>query len=185
MDDDIKIFNSKPKSDAIDSIALIEEMNTQRLNGNTEKAKQLGKYLSDRFLDSEELKRSLEEEVGALDYPNKVILQIKILMFFTAEYCINRLLPNTLLKSTATNTIYDSVMQNAGEFYREFSDGVEYSFYYLAVKKDDIAGAVGKAFAMICRKENDGEYEKLGSNVFKVVSKEVESVIEKYNFINE
>lgn len=38
---------------------------------------------------------------------------------------------------------------------------------------------------MICRKENDGEYEKLGSNVFKVVSKEVESVIEKYNFINE
>ncbi len=185
MDDDIKIFNAKPKSDTLDSIALIEEMNTQRMNGNTEKAKQLGKYLSDRFLDGEELKRSLEEEVGALDYPQKVILQIKILMFFTAEYCINRLLPNTLLKSTATNTIYDRVMKNAGEFYREFSDGVEYSFYYLAVKKDDIPSAVGKAFAMICRKENDATYEKLGSDVFRVVSKEVESIIEKYSFINE
>ncbi len=185
MDDDIKIFNAKPKNDTLDSIALIEEMNTQRMNGNTEKAKQLGKYLSDRFLDGEELKRSLEEEVGVLDYPPKVILQIKILMFFTAEYCINRLLPNTMLKATSTNTIYDNVMKNAGEFYREFSDGVEYSFYYLAVKKDDIPSAVGKAFAMICRKENDATYEKLGSDVFRVVSKEVESIIEKYSFINE
>ena len=80
MDDDIKIFNAKSKNDTLDSIALIEEMNTQRMNGNTEKAKQLGKYLAERFLDSAELKRSLEEEIGTLDYPPKVILQIKILM---------------------------------------------------------------------------------------------------------
>ena len=106
-------------------------------------------------------------------------------MFFTAEYCINRLLPNTLLKSTATNTIYDRVMKNAGEFYKEFSDGVEYSFYYLAVKKDDILKAVGKTFAMICRKEDDEVYKKLGSDIFRVVSKEVQSIIEGYNFINE
>ncbi len=185
MDDDIKIFNAKPKNDTLDSIALIEEMNTQRMNGNTEKAKQLGKYLAERFLDSAELKRSLEEEIGTLDYPPKVILQIKILMFFTAEYCINRLLPNTLLKSTATNTIYDRVMKNAGEFYKEFSDGVEYSFYYLAVKKDDVLKAVGKTFAMICRKEDDEVYKKLGSDIFRVVSKEVQSIIEGYNFINE
>ena len=135
MDDDIKIFNAKPKSDTLDSIALIEEMNTQRMNGNTEKAKQLGKYLSDRFLDGEELKRSLEEEVGALDYPQKVILQIKILMFFTAEYCINRLLPNTLLKSTATNTIYDRVMKNAGEFTGNFPTVWNTAFIILRLKR--------------------------------------------------
>ena len=32
MDDDIKIFNAKSKNDTLDSIALIEEMNTQRMN---------------------------------------------------------------------------------------------------------------------------------------------------------
>ena len=72
MDDDIKIFNAKPKDDTLDSIALIEEMNTQRMNGNTEKAKQLGKYLSERFLDGAELKRSLEEEIGTLDIPQRL-----------------------------------------------------------------------------------------------------------------
>lgn len=181
-DNDIKIFVSKSKQDADDSIALISEMNTQRSNGNTEKAKKLGKELSARFLDTAHLYASLEEELGSLDYPEKVIFQIKILMFFTAEYCINRILPNTLLKSTATNTIYDSVMKNAGEFYREFSDGVEYSFYYLAIKKEDFVTAVGKAFAMVSGKEGNEEFIKLGSDIFRLVAKEVESIIESYEF---
>lgn len=183
MDDkDIKIFVSKSKKDADDSIALISEMNAQRSNGNTEKAKKLGKELSARFLDTEQLRSSLEAEVGPLDYSEKIIFQIKILMFFTAEFCINRLLPNTLLKSTATNTIYDSIMKNAGEFYEEFSDGVEYSFYYLAIKKEDIISSVGKTFAMVSRKEGNEEFEKLGSEIFKVVAKEVEAIIDGYEF---
>ncbi len=185
MDDDIKIFQAKEKSDTLDSIALIEEMNTQRFNGNTQKAKQLGKYLASRFLDEEQLKTSLEEEIGTMDFPEDVMLQIKILMFFTAEYCINRLLPNTLLKTTAINTVYDSVMKKAADFYKEFSDAAEYSFYYLAVKKDDICDSVGKAFAMVCRKGDDLRYQKLGCDVFRVVSKEVESIIASYSFINE
>ncbi len=181
-DNDIKIFIGKTKDNTDDSIALISEMNAQRLNGNTQKAKDLGKELSARFLDTERLRSSLEEEVGPLNYPEKVIFQIKILMFFTAEYCINRLLPNALLKSTATNTIYDSIIKNAGEFYEEFSDAVEYSFYYLSVKKDDIVSAVGKTFAMVCGKGGDEEYERLGSEIFRVVAKEVESIIESYDF---
>ena len=181
-DNDIKIFVGKSKKDADDSIALISEMNTQRSNGNTQKAKELGKELSARFLDTEQLRISLEQEVGPLDYPEKIIFQIKILMFFTAEYCINRLLPNTLLKSTATNTIYDSIIKNAGAFYEEFSDAVEYSFYYLAIKKDDIISAVGKTFAMVCGKGGNDEFEKLGADIFKVVAKEVETIIESYDF---
>ncbi len=181
-DNDIKIFVGKSKKDTDDSIALISEMNAQRSNGNTEKAKKLGKELSTRFLDTVQLRESLSKEVGPLDYPQSIIFQIKILMFFTAEYCINRLLPNTLLKSTATNTIYDSIMKNAGQFYDEFSDGVEYSFYYLAIKKDDMISAVGKTFAMVSRKEGNEEFEKLGSEIFKVVAKEVETIINSYEF---
>lgn len=181
-DNDIKIFVAKSKKEADDSIALISEMNAQRSNGNTAKAKQLGKELSARFLDTEQLRASLEEEIGTLDYPESIIFQIKILMFFTAEYCINRLLPNTLLKSTATNTIYDSIMKKAGDFYDEFSDGVEYSFYYLAVKKSDIVSAIGKTFAMVSRKENDEKFIKLGSDIFTLVAKEVEGIIDGYEF---
>lgn len=181
-DHDIKIFVSKSKQDADDSIALISEMNAQRSNGNTEKAKKLGKELAARFLDTDSLQASLEAELGSLDYPQKVIFQIKILMFFTAEYCINRMLPNTLLKSTATNTIYDSIMKNAGQFYQEFSDGVEYSFYYLAIKKDDFVKAVGKTFAMVSGKEGNEEFITLGSDIFRLVAKEVESIIESYEF---
>lgn len=181
-DNDIKIFNGKIKESTDDSIALIEEMNLQRTNGNTQKAKALGKNLAERFLNTEELERALEGEVGKLDYPQDVMYQIKILVFFTAEYCINRLLSNTLLKSTAINTIYDKIVKDAGDFYKEFSDGVEYSFYYLAVKKEDTISAVGKAFAMLCQKENDESFIQLGKDIFVVVVNEVDSVITSYDF---
>ena len=62
MDDDIKIFNAKPKNDTLDSIALIEEMNTQRMNGNTEKAKQLGKYLAIVSLTAQSLNAHLRRK---------------------------------------------------------------------------------------------------------------------------
>ncbi len=181
-DNDIKIFKGKIKESTDDSIALIEEMNLQRSNGNTQKAKELGKNLAERFLDTDELKSALEKEVGSLNYSTDVMYQIKILVFFTAEYCINRLLSNTLLKSTAINTIYDKIVKEAGDFYKEFSDGVEYSFYYLAVKKEDTISAVGKAFAMLCQKEKDEAFRKLGRDIFVVVVNEVDSVITGYDF---
>lgn len=183
-DSDIKIFQGKSaKKNTDDSIALIEEMNTQRLNGNIQRAHDLGDGLADRFLNTEELRASLEEEVGPLNYSEKVIFQIKILVFFTAEYCINRLLPNTLTKSTAINTVYDKIVKNAGDFYEEFSDGVEYSFYYLAVKKDDVLSAVGKTFAMLCRKENDESFSKLGKDIFVAVVNEVDKIIRDFGFV--
>ena len=62
------------------------------------------------------------------------VFQIKILMFFAAEYTINRVLPNTVLKSTAINALYSNIKSGDRAFYDEFSDGAEYSFYYLAVR---------------------------------------------------
>ncbi|MBE6828169.1 MAG: hypothetical protein E7514_06100 [Ruminococcaceae bacterium] len=183
-DSDIKIFQGKSaKKNTDDSIALIEEMNAQRVNGNTQRAYDLGNYLADRFLNTEELRASLEEEVGPLNYSEKVIFQIKILVFFTAEYCINRLLPNTLTKSTAINTIYDKIVKNAGDFYEEFNDGVEYSFYYLAVKKDDVLTEVGNTFAMLCRKTSDENFAILGKDIFVAVVNEVDKIIRSYEFV--
>lgn len=182
-DNDIKIFEGKSKHDTVDSVALIAEMNTQRSNGNTAKAKKLGEYLANRFLDTEKLAADLKSAVGELNYPKNIIFQIKILVFFTSEYSINRLMPNNLLKTTATNTIYDNIANNAGDFYKEFSDGIEYSFYYLAVKEPDDILAVGKAFAMACQKKDNKEFIELGEKLFVSTIKEMEAIIESYDFV--
>ena len=71
-------------------------------------------------MNEDELLRRLSEEVGSLDYPAAVIHQIKILMFFAAEYCINRELPNMILKSTAINALYGNIKYGDAAFYEEF-----------------------------------------------------------------
>lgn len=182
-DNDIKIFVAKSKKDSDDSVALIEEMNAQRANGNIQKAKELGNYLAERFLNTDELKSALEGAVGSLDYPEKIIHQIKILIFFTAELCIDRLLPNTLLMSTATNTIYDIIVDRAGDFYTTFSDGVEYGFYYLAIKQENYINEMGKAFAMLCGKKGNETLEQLGRDIFVLVAHEIDATIRQYEFV--
>lgn len=181
-DNDIKIFVSKSKRENDDSFALIDEMNEQRANGNLQKAKDMGVYLAERFLNTDEMKAALEGAVGSLDYPEKIIFQIKILVFFTAEVCINRLLPNALIKSTATNAIYDIIVDRAGDFYTTFSDGIEYSFYYLAIKQENYVCEIGKAFAMLCNKKNDEQFKQLGKDIFTVVANEIDAIIRRYEF---
>ena len=99
----------------------------------------------------------MEPVVGKVDYPQNILFQIKILMFFAAEYTINRILPNTVLKSTAINALYSNIKSGDRAFYDEFSDGAEYSFYYLAIRKESssVIAQIAKAFSMLCGKENE------------------------------
>lgn len=183
-DNDIKIFTKKVNDEKIDEAFLIDEMNTQRNNGNIEKAKNLGGYLSMIFVDEEALLLSLKPLIGEANFPKQIMYQIRILMFFTAEYCINKSLPNMATKNTAINSLYDAIMAEAGEFYEEFSDGAEYSFYYLALKK--AAGKdvkLGKTFAMLCGKENNEEFIDFGEKLFAGVSKEVCNIIDVFDFV--
>lgn len=182
-DNDIKIFGKKPDESSVDEFALITEMNIQRSNGNTDKARQLSHRLSTLFVDEDGLLKMLEPVLGKIDYPKPIIYQMKILMFFTAEYCFNFELPNTLVKSTAINVLYDSIRDDASEFYQEFSDCAEYSFYYLAVKKPDVPKAIGKTFAMVCQKENDIEMQTYGERLFSVVLEEIKNIIDSYHFV--
>lgn len=186
-DSDIKIFGQKQAQSCDDELRLIALMEEQRANGNTEKAAKLGDYLSDIFLHEKELFARLKPVVGELDYPQNIVFQIKILMFFAAEYTINRILPNTVLKSTAINALYSNIKSGDRAFYDEFSDGAEYSFYYLAVRKESnsVIAQIAKAFSMLCGKENDEAFFALGKRVFNLVCEEVESIIEIFDFVNE
>ena len=183
-DSDIKIFGKEPKAGETDELQLIRLMEAQRANGNIDKASKLGDYLSDIFLNEDELLRRLSEEVGALDYPAAVIHQIKILMFFAAEYCINRELPNMILKSTAINALYGNIKYGDAAFYEEFSDGGEYSFYYLAMRKEtrNVLQEIGRTFSMLCGKEDDPAFVELGRRLFNLTEEEVENIIQIFDF---
>lgn len=180
-DSDIKIFNDKGKpKENFDEVAVIAEMKRHRINGNSEKAKALGKHLADIFVDEEKMLKDLSKEVGTLDFDDDIMYQIKVLLAFTAEYCINHSLPSPLLSNTAINRMYDTVKANAFDFYDRLDDGAEYSFYYLALRKSaDISEEIGKAFAMIC---GSAEFAMLGKKLFVFAKQEIDSVIDLYEF---
>lgn len=183
-DSDVKIFNDTKNSDAFDEVSVISQMNKNRSNGNSQKAKELGKNLAKRFIDEPQLLRDIEAEVGEIPRDDNTMYQYKVLLVFTAEYCINHLLPNPLLSNTAVNALYDTVKTEALDFCNRLDNAAEYSFYYLAVRKGtDIATDIGISFAMLCGKDKDGYYEKLGKKLFEVANHEIEKIIELYNFV--
>lgn len=184
-DSDIKIFNDSNKnSDSIDEVSIIAEMTKLRSNGNIDRAKKLGKHLANIFVDEPQLLHMLEGEVGQLNFDGDTMYQIKVLLVFTAEYCINHSL-HALLANTAVNAMYETVSSKAFEFYDRLDDAAEYSFYYLAVRKGvDIPANIGISFAMLCGKEKDGYFTELGTKLFEVTKNEIENIIDLYEFKN-
>ena len=182
-DSDVKIFNDD-KKDNFDEVSIIAEMTKNRTNGNSQKAKDLGKTLAERFVDEPTLLSDLENEVGEIQRDDNTMYQMKVLLAFSAEYSINRLLTSPLLANTAVNALYDTVKKKALEFYDKLDDAAEYSFYYLAVRKAvEIPQNIGISFAMLCGKENDEYYKKLGTKLFEVATREIEKIINSVGFI--
>ena len=183
-DSDMKIFNDggAPEEAPLE-VNIIAEMTKHRSNGNILKAKQLGKHLAEIFVDEPSLLSQLEGEVGKIQCDADDMHQIKVLLVFTAEYCINRFLPATLLSNTAVNALYDTVIKKAAEFYDRLNDAAEYSFYYLAVRKAvDISKNIGISFAMLCGEGKNEYYSDLGRRLFEVAEHEIEKIISGYDF---
>lgn len=186
MEEDIKIFSAKKNkksNNCIDELRLIEEMDTERSNGNLSKAKELGLNLANIFLDEKSINEGLRELIGSLETNKEVLFQMRILMIFAAEKEIGRLLKKALLCSTAINAMHDKIHDENLNFYNEFSDGAEYSFYYLAIKSGgNIDKSIGKSFAMLCGRESDFHYKELGENLWQKTIKEVDEIINSYEF---
>ena len=184
-DSDIKIFNDNDEQNKTsDEVSVIAEMQRHRTNGNILKAKQLGKHLAEIFIDEPHLLSDLESEVGNIKRDDDDMYQIKVLLIFTAEYCINRLLPATVLSNTAINAMYDTISKKASVFYDRLDDAAEYSFYYLAVRKgENIANNIGISFAMLCGEDKNSYYTNLGKQLFEVAEHEIQKIIDGFDFI--
>ena len=183
-DQDIKIFGQEQAKSCNDEVKFIALMEKERANGNIDEAVRLGDYLADLFLNEKDLLERLSSVLGTTDFPKEILFQMKILMFFSAEYTLNRILPNSIVKSTAVNALYGNIKNGDSAFYKEFSDGAEYSFYYLAMRKESqsVITEIGKAFAMLCGKEKEESYVELGKRLFNLIADEVASIFAIFNF---
>lgn len=176
-DSDVKIFRAPTAdNDTSDLFAVAEEIKRNILNGNSAKAKALGKELASLSPESENLINELTETLDA-----EIKNQCRLLMVFSAEYTLlSELKP--ILATAANESLYDGLKKDAPEFYNSISNGAAMSFYYMAVKQRDVVKAVGENFAMLCNAKGNEAVSKLGSDVFFLTCKHVAKTVEKYDF---
>ena len=176
-DSEVKIFRAPTAdSDTSDLFAVAEEIKRNILNGNSAKAKALGKELASLSPESENLINELTETLDA-----EIKNQCRLLMVFSAEYTLlSELKP--ILATAANESLYDGLKKDAPEFYDSISNGAAMSFYYLAVKQRDVIKAVGENFAMLCNAKGNETVSELGSKIFLTTCKHVVGVVEKYGF---
>ena len=186
-DSDMKIFGKTQVDDKNEAANLLEQVNRQRANGNTAKARKLGTYLADIFLNDDEINKHIASAVGRVPGTKEAMDQIRILIVFSAQWCLSHRLPAALLSNTAVNAFYDKISEDTSELYDDLSSGPEFSFYSLAVRSGETsADAVGTTFKQLCDfdddESNDEDYIELGKRIYNKTVEEINIIIEKFNF---
>lgn len=181
-DSDIKIFkSSREESDSGDLFSVAEELKFHILNGNSAKARQLGKALASLTPESAELDAELSALLNAEWIKPDIKIQLRILMVFCAEYTLlSELCP--ILATTANEAFYAKLKEDAYGFYKSISNGAAMSFYYMAVKHRNTVEEVGDSFAMLCDAKTSERINALGSQVFLLTCKYIVKLIEEYSF---
>ena len=187
-DTDMKIVGEQhPHShyDHFDALDFIRETKLQRFNGNTAKAKALGSNIVSAFsykAAPEEL-YNMAKEMG-IEIDADILLQIKILSVFSAEYCLNNYLPSPMLSTVAVGELYDVLMDISADFYEELSRSTAFSLYYMCVKENDSSmRKVGEQFAMLCGKKDEENYIQFGINQHKLNTEVYKKAIQGFAFV--
>ncbi len=186
-DSDIKIFGKSQVDDKTEAALLLEQVNRQRANGNTEKARKLGVYLAEIYLNDDEINEHIASAVGKVPKTKETMDQIRILIVFSAQWCLSHRLPAALLSNTAVNSFYDKISETE-DVYNDLSDGPEFSFYSLAVREcETSAQAIGETFKRLCDRDddesNDEDFVELGKRIYNKTVEEIVNIIDKFNFV--
>ncbi|MCR5041832.1 MAG: hypothetical protein K6C36_07045 [Clostridia bacterium] len=188
-DSDMKIVGAPVKNEpSVDETVLLRRMHEQTFNGNIRKAGALGTQIVSAFSYSgaSSAPQDVLEKAAAYTVPvdDELIFQLKLLTFFTAEYCVERYLPHSSLGSVATTKIYDILREGYPEFYRRISDFVAVSFYCVGVAADgDTAENVGTQFAMLCGHGGEKNYIDLGADIFRLYRGRFKKAIAGFGFV--
>lgn len=168
--DDVKIadlsdpaFHPQPR-EAEERESLLDDVITQKKNGNLKKARQLGAMLAAEVADND------GEFVFGIDHveTGDMICQRRLLLAFTISYGLDLYCPGKLTPQTATNQFYETIQQSAPHIYEDMQQEAAFSLYYLCVRdEEEVVAAVGRTFAALCGYKDDKVYCELGSALFE------------------
>ena len=171
--------------DHFDALDFIRETKQQRFNGNTAKAKALGSNIVSAFsykAAPEEL-YNMANEMG-IEIDAQILLQIKILSVFSAEYCLNNFLPSPMLSTVAVGELYDVLMEISADFYEELSRSTAFSLYYMCVKdSNSCSRKVGEQFAMHCGKKGEENFIQFGTKQHELNTEVYKKAIQGFAFV--
>lgn len=175
-DRDIKIYVKKSMTETTEFMCLTDEIQYQISNGNRDKALALGEKMG---------KIKPEDKVVDLSGFNltaALLYQVRVLLTFTAEYSIQKNIPNEFLADTASSALYDYLKANESGYYDNISDGGAFTFYLLALKEGgDAAENIGKQFAKLCN-ISWPEIADLGKRIFTEATAFFDKMIDEVNF---
>ena len=175
-DSDIKIYVKKGMSETTEFESLTDDILRHVSNGNRDKATQLGIKMAkiraeDNVVDLGQYKLSAAQ-----------LYQVRVLLTFTAEYCVQKNISVNFLSDAVSTAMYDYLKTNERGYYDNISDGGAFTFYLLALKKDgDTAQNIGEQFAMLCR-INKPEFVKLGAEIFTTAERYFSDMINDTDF---
>ena len=185
-DSDMKIVGAPAdRKEESDTAGFLAELGREHFNGNYAKAKTLGANIVSAFsyrAAPEELTALLRE--AGVEPTEAVLLQVRILSVFSAEYCLNACLPSALLSGVAVGELYEVLMQVSPAFYETLSHSTAFSFYYLALRaKEEIPRRIGEQFAALCGDAGNETLRALGERLHRMNTEAYRKAINGFAFV--
>lgn len=161
-DSDIKIAGEKPRalssSEELERLAAL--VKAEHDNGNIQRAKRLAVALVDTVFTHDAFTDGVTDRT--------LLLQIRLLITFTIDICMENGLPNPIVAQTAQNLFYEQITLRDRAFYDEIQTTGAFSMYLLCTRSESAnSTSIGEEFANLCGREGDSEYIKLGKDIFE------------------
>jgi hypothetical protein len=175
-DKDIKIYVNRKNADQGDFERISDDIDRNKRNGNTEKAKALGIRLAKIRPDCKKLDLHCEK------MPASELYCVRVLLTFTAEYTVRKKISSDALADAVSSSMYNYLKSEEKGYYDNISDGSAFTFYLLALKKSgDTKQNIGEQFAQRCG-TSSREYVNMGAEIFSVSEKIFSEMIAEADF---
>lgn len=174
-DSDMKIVGEYVAPEEIPDTTS-ELLEQEQQNGNLDRARALGAALIDAAKNAE------------AEHPSEntsLRLQRWLLLLFTADVELHRLLPNPLVAQTSANTFYNLLHTQAEDIYDAVQQDGSLSFYYLCQEDGTVSvEKAGQTFASLCGHANERVYVALGQKLAQACLDYVRDLVEQQNFVD-
>ena len=177
-DSDVKIFGGEkikasPKKDAAEQEA--DEYMQQKLSGNIDIAKDLGKDLA-------ELVISYRSNHALAQDDSVVMLQCKVLFLHAACTCAVLHSPSSIISDNVTQVLLDTVRDELTVVYDNYKGLGSATMYKLAEKEEHPTESIGKLFARLCSQQEHQRYITFGIELYEAFLAECEELCKSVSY---